>query len=213
VLSILHLHKKTERIVVVVACYAIGMGAALTPIGEPLSTIVTGNLNEEFFYLFKMLAIYVIPGVIAFVSGKSEKPTTDNHEPSEVESYKEIVVRSLKIYLFVMALTFLGAGFQPFIERFLLDLSPLILYWINMVSAVLDNATLAAAEISPAMSNLTIRDILLGLIISGGMLIPGNIPNIIAAGKLKITSMEYAKFAFLVGLVTMLIYFIVILFV
>src|SRR5699024_8911765 len=63
VLSILHLHKKTERIVVVVACYAIGMGAALTPIGEPLSTIVTGNLNEEFFYLFKMLAIYVIPGV------------------------------------------------------------------------------------------------------------------------------------------------------
>src|SRR5699024_3893125 len=66
VLFILHLHKKTERIVVVVACYAIGMGAALTPIGEPLSTIVTGNLNEEFFYLFKMLAIYVIPGVIAF---------------------------------------------------------------------------------------------------------------------------------------------------
>ena len=79
------------------------MGAALSPIGEPLSTIVTGNLNEEFFYLFKMLAIYVIPGVIvfgllaAFVSGKSEKPTTDNHEPSEVESYTEIVVRSLKI--------------------------------------------------------------------------------------------------------------------
>lgn len=217
VLSILHLHKKTERIVVVVACYAIGMGAALTPIGEPLSTIVTGNLNEEFFYLFKMLAIYVIPGVIAFgllaafVSGKSEKPTTDNHEPSEVESYTEIVVRSLKIYLFVMALTFLGAGFQPFIERFLLDLSPLILYWINMVSAVLDNATLAAAEISPAMSNLTIRDILLGLIISGGMLIPGNIPNIIAAGKLKITSMEYARIAFPIGLIVMAFYFIIIL--
>src|SRR5699024_4708363 len=130
---------------------AIRMESELTTIGEPLYTIVTGNLNEEIFYLFKMLAIYVIPGVIAFgllaafVSAKSEKPTTDNHEPSEVESYTEIVVRSLKIYLFVMALTFLGAGFQPFIERFLLDLSPLILYWINMVSAVLDNATLAAA--------------------------------------------------------------------
>src|SRR5699024_8476633 len=97
---------------------------------------------EEFFYLFKMLAIYVIPGVIAFgllaafVSGKSEKPTTDNHEPSEVESYTEIVVRSLKIYLFVMALTFLGSWFQPFIERCLLDLSAVILYLINMVSAV-----------------------------------------------------------------------------
>src|SRR5699024_5432147 len=102
---------------------------------------------------------------------------------------------------------------QPFIERFLLDLNPLILYWINMVSAVLDNATLAAEEISPAMSEVTIRDILLGLIISGGMLIPSNIPNIIAAGKLKITSMEYAKFAVPVVLVTMVLYFIVILFV
>src|SRR5699024_12354838 len=114
----------------------------------------------------------------AFVSGKSEKPTTDNHEPSEVESYTEIVVRSLKIYLFVMALTFLGAGFQPFIEKYLLDLNPLILYWINMVSAVLDNATLAEAEISLDMGQTMIRDIMRGLIISGGMMIPDDIPYI-----------------------------------
>src|SRR5699024_554996 len=107
---------------------------------------------------------------------------------SEVESYGEIIFRSLKIYLFVMALTFLGAGFEPFIERYLLDLSPLILYWINILSAILDNATLAAAEISPAMAAPTVKAILMGLMISGGMLIPGNIPNIIAAGKLKITS-------------------------
>src|SRR5699024_5160095 len=144
-----------------IACYAIGMGAALTPIGEPLSTIVTGNLNEEFFYLLKLLGIYIIPGVIgfgllaAFFSKRDEDKQEDVEEyESETESYMEIIVRSLKIYLFVMALTFLGAGFQPFIERFLLDLNPLILYWINMVSAVLDNATLAAAEISPAMSTV-----------------------------------------------------------
>src|SRR5699024_4833245 len=144
-------------------------------------------------------------------SGKCEKPTRRNHEPSEVESYTEIVARSLKTNLFVMALTFLAASFQPLRERFLLDLSPLILYALNMASAVLDNATLAAAEISRDMSNLTIRDILLGLIISGGMLIPGNIPNIIAAGKLKITSMEYARIAFPIGLIVMAFYFIIIL--
>src|SRR5699024_378116 len=115
-----------------------------------------------------------------------------------------------KVYLFVMALSFLGAGFHPFIERYLLDLSRHVLYWINMISAVLDNATLAAAEISPVMNETVIRDILLGLIISGGMLIPGNIPNIIAAGKLKITSLQYAKFALPVGLITMILYFIVI---
>lgn len=225
VISVLQMEKKAEIRLVIIACYAIGMGAALTPIGEPLSTIVTGNLNAEFFYLLKLLGIYVIPGVIVFgvlaavmidpdKHLKKIKQTSDSSNVvSEKESYTEIVIRSLKIFLFVMALTFLGAGFQPFIERFLLDLNPLILYWINMVSAVLDNATLAAAEISPAMNSVTIRDILLGLIISGGMLIPGNIPNIIAAGKLKITSMEYAKFAFPVGLVTMAVYFVVILFV
>ncbi|PTY85597.1 DUF1646 family protein, partial [Heyndrickxia sporothermodurans] len=53
--------------------------------------------------------------------------------------------------------------------------------------------------------------LLLGLIISGGMLIPGNIPNIISAGKLKITSLQYARFAIPVGFFAMIIYFVVIL--
>jgi len=169
-----------------------------------------------------LVGIYIVPGVIGFgilaaLMVKAKERLSGNQESleskdaqSQTESYGEIIIRSLKIYLFVMALTFLGAGFQPFIERFLLDLNPLILYWINMVSAVLDNATLAAAEISPAMDHTTVRDILLGLIISGGMLIPGNIPNIIAAGKLKITSLQYAKFAFPIGLIAMVLYFIVI---
>src|SRR5690625_294883 len=221
VLGVLQLYKKTEIRLVIIACYSIGMGAALTPLGEPLSTIVVSKLNEDFFYLLNLIGVYVFPGVIGFgilaaFLVKSKEKTTRNSEDSvkgsqsEIESYGEIIILSFKIYLFVMALTFLGAGFQPFIERYLLDLNPLILYCINMVSAVLDNATLAAAEISPAMDQTTIRDILLGLIISGGMLIPGNIPNIIAAGKLKITSLEYARFAFPIGLIAMVIYFIVI---
>ena len=220
VVGVLKMDKKSEVRLVILACFAIGMGAALTPLGEPLSTIVVSKLNEDFFYLLNLIGAYIIPGVIVFgilaafmvkSRNQSDKKEADRSEAVETESYGEIIIRSLKIYLFVMALTFLGAGFQPFIERYLLDLSPLVLYWINMVSAVLDNATLAAAEISPAMDNTTIRDILLGLIISGGMLIPGNIPNIIAAGKLKITSLEYARFAFPVGLIAMILYFIVIL--
>lgn len=82
-----------------------------------------------------------------------------------------------------------------------------------MISAVLDNATLAAAEISPAMDRETIEAVLLGLIISGGMLIPGNIPNIIAAGKLNITSREWASFGVPVGLATMVLYFVVLFFI
>lgn len=220
VIGVLKMDRKSEIRLVILACFAIGMGAALTPIGEPLSTIVVSKLDENFFYLLRLIGVYIVPGVIVFgvlaaFMVKSRQDSVGNlaqeSKSVETESYGEIILRSFKIYLFVMALTFLGAGFQPFIERYLLDLNPLILYWINMISAVLDNATLAAAEISPAMDSTTIRDILLGLIISGGMLIPGNIPNIIAAGKLKITSLEYARFAAPVGLIAMVLYFIVIL--
>lgn len=223
VIGVLQMDKRSEIRLVVLACFAIGLGAALTPLGEPLSTIVVSKLDEGFFYLLKLIGVYVIPGVIVFgvlagvmVSSRQEligdATKLEGKVASQLpkESYGEIVIRSFKVYLFVMALTFLGAGFQPFIEKYLLDLSPLVLYWINMVSAVLDNATMAAAEISPAMDETTIRGILLGLLISGGMLIPGNIPNIIAAGKLKITSLEYARFAVPVGLIAMVLYFIVI---
>ncbi|WP_405098496.1 DUF1646 family protein [Oceanobacillus sp. FSL H7-0719] len=218
VVAILRLDRKSEIRLVILACFAIGLGAALTPIGEPLSTIVVGKLNEDFFYLLKLVGSSVIPFVVIFgiaaafaIKVPGEQKLSKSSGESEVESYSEIIIRSFKIYLFVMALTFLGAGFEPFIEKYLLNLSPLILYWINILSAILDNATLAAAEISPAMSEPTIRAILMGLMISGGMLIPGNIPNIIAAGKLKITSLEYAKFAFPVGLVAMVGYFIIML--
>lgn len=245
VVSVLKLDRKSEIQLVVLACFAIGLGAVLTPIGEPLSTIVVSKLDEDFFYLLKLVGASVIPAVIIFgvlaafmikprnkfddISGESEiaagveleeqsqangqsiDPAANKEIRTEKESYGEIVIRSLKIYLFVMALTFLGAGFEPFIEAYILDFSPHLMYWINMVSAVLDNATLAAAEISPAMNDVTIQDILMGLLISGGMLIPGNIPNIIAAGKLKITSGEYARFAFPIGLAAMVIYFMIIL--
>lgn len=216
--SVLRLDKKSEIRFVVLACFSIGMGAALTPIGEPLSTIATSKLDESFFFLLKLIGPDIIPGVIIFgiltaILITPRKSSTKLHSKLEIESYIDILIRSVKIYIFVMALTLLGAGFEPFIEKYLLGLSPLVLYWINMISAVLDNATLAAAEISPAMDGPTIKAILLGLLISGGMLIPGNIPNIIAAGKLNITSLEWARFGVPVGLIAMFTYFIVILFV
>lgn len=214
--SVLKLDRKSEIRFVILACFSIGMGAALTPIGEPLSTIATSKLNEEFFFLLRLIGPVVIPGIIIFGILSTVLITPTKHSKFlssslETESYIEILIRSIKVYLFVMALTLLGAGFEPFIESYLLGLSPLVLYWINIISAVLDNATLAAAEISPAMDSHTIKAILLGLLISGGMLIPGNIPNIIAAGKLNITSLEWARFGIPVGLIAMVAYFIIIL--
>lgn len=215
IVSALRLDRQSEVRLVVLACFSIGLGAALTPTGEPLSTIAISKLNEDFFFLFELIGFKVMMALSLFgilaaflVNG----PRSEN-EPSfpvrtNVEGYEEILLRSLKIYFFVMGLTFLGAGFEPWINMYILDLEPWLLYWINMISAILDNATLAAAEISPEMDNFSISQVLLGLLISGGMLIPGNIPNIIAAGKLNITSKDWAKFGVPLGFFMMLVYFI-----
>ncbi|MDR7473897.1 MAG: DUF1646 family protein, partial [Armatimonadota bacterium] len=53
-----------ETRLVVLACMVIGLGAALTPIGEPLSTIATAKLGEDFWFLMGLLGLWVIPGIV-----------------------------------------------------------------------------------------------------------------------------------------------------
>lgn len=215
VVNAVQLDRKSEIRVTVLACFSIGLGAVLTPIGEPLSTITISKLNEGFLYLAELISAEIVPAVIIFGILTLFVVKTQDHSAGldardTTESYKDILIRAAKIYLFVMGLTFLGHGFEPLINEYILGLHPMLLYWINMISAILDNATLAAAEISPEMDSETVRAILLGLTISGGMLIPGNIPNIISAGKLHISSREWARFGVPVGLITMAVCFAVI---
>ncbi|HCF71867.1 MAG TPA: cation transporter, partial [Syntrophomonas sp.] len=54
--------------------------------------------------------------------------------------------------------------------------------------------------------------IIMGLLISGGMLIPGNIPNIVSASKLKISSKEWAAWGVPLGLIVMVFFFIILFF-
>lgn len=227
VISLLKLERKAEVRIVILACFALGLGAALTPIGEPLATIAVAKLAGEpyhagFWFLLKLLGWWVVPGVLLFAllslffhSPKAtEGQATLDEAPEEVrqdESVRDVFVRAVKVFLFVMALVFLGEGFKTVVEEYILKMPALALYWINILSAVLDNATLTAAEISPKMEPGQIRDILLGLLLAGGLLIPGNIPNIIAASKLKIGSKEWALFALPVGLGAMALTFILLL--
>lgn len=214
--SALKLDRKTEINLVIIACFAIGLGAALTPVGEPLSTIVIKTkLQENFWYLFNQIGKYIIPGVVAlgivsmFFVGKKEKAEDTLTATEEKETLKDVGIRAFKVYIFVMALVFLGIGFTPIIEWYIKALGPEILYWVNTVSAILDNATLASAEITKGMATLQINAALMGLLIAGGMLIPGNIPNIISANKLGITSKEWAKLGVPLGAVIMVVYFVV----
>ena len=160
----------------------------------------------------RLLGPWVVPGVVLMGIWAALQPMRyagDTLTETEAEeSYRAVVVRALRVYLFVVALTLLGEGFKPVIDRFIINLDARILYWINMVSAILDNATLTAAEISPQMTASQVRAVLMGLLISGGMLIPGNIPNIISASKLGIRSRTWARFGVPLGMVLLVLYFI-----
>lgn len=228
IIYLLPLERSQKVVVCIMACFSIGLGATLTPIGEPLATIAISKLDKNFFYLLDLLGKYVITAVFVFgilaavYISRSKRSSTNGSLTSrdiaqqdviiEEETWKGIIIRALKVYLFVMALVFLGEGFQPLIDKYVLGLSPQLLYWVNMISAILDNATLTAAEISRQMTDIQVTAIIMGLLISGGMLIPGNIPNIVSASKLKISSKEWAVWGVPLGLITMIIYFAILFF-
>jgi len=219
IVSAINLDKKYETRLVIFACFSIGMGAALTPIGEPLSAIAVAKLrggvpNGDFFMLLRMFGSYIVPGLLliavtgGFFQGSQVTRSESLTEDFE-ESLGQIAYRAFKVYIFVMALVVLGAGFKPMIDMYISKMPPPILYWINITSAILDNATLAAAELGPGMTVAQVKGIMMGLIISGGMLIPGNIPNIIVANKLRISSKAWAITGVPFGLALMVLYFIV----
>jgi predicted cation transporter len=202
----------------VISCFSIGLGAALTPLGEPLSTIAISKLsgspyNAKFGFLFDLLGVYIFLGIVAMgilgvVFLHRQGTPSEGLECNLVrESLREVMIRAGKVYLFIMALVFLGEGFKPLILEYIIRIPSEGLFWVNAVSAVLDNATLAAAEIGPQLSLIQIKSALMGLLISGGMLIPGNIPNIIASCKMGITSKEWAKYGLPLGFALMLVYF------
>ena len=219
VVSLMPLDRNTKIKLTVVACFSIGLGAALTPVGEPLSTIAITKLqgppyHAGFFFLLENIGVYIIPGVLAFgilstfiVGKKTDVKETDIFAKGG-DTLRDVGIRGAKVYLFVMALLLLGSGFKIIIDTYLIHIPAMILYWVNMSSAVLDNATLTAAEIGPSMDIFQIKAILMGLLVSGGMLIPGNIPNIISANKMGITSKEWARTGVPIGLVAMLVYFV-----
>ncbi|MCX7641127.1 MAG: DUF1646 domain-containing protein, partial [Elusimicrobiales bacterium] len=216
-ITILKLPRNSEVKITVLGCFAIGFGAALTPIGEPLSTIVVSKLKgpphyADFYYMFKKFWIWIIPFIIivSIYSAKIMKRFKESKntlKENKEETIKSIIIRASKVYVFVAALVLLGNGLKPFTDRYISILSPEILYWINSISAILDNATLAASEITPLLSERQITFLIMGLIISGGFLIPGNIPNIICASKLNIKAREWAIYGLKYGIPVMVIYF------
>ncbi|MDR1696001.1 MAG: DUF1646 domain-containing protein [Endomicrobium sp.] len=216
--SILCITRRDRIKLIVYSCFAIGAGAVLLPVGEPLSTITISKLaepphNADAFFLLKLLWPYTVSIILimAFLAYKiADKPTEGPtcELVRGIHSFKEIITRTLRVYVFILALVFLGEALQPLASRFIVFLSAPVIYWVNLVAAVLDNATVAAIVVVPEMSRQSLTYLLVSLIVGGGMLVPGNIPNIISASKLRIKSKEWAKIAIPLGMILFVLYFV-----
>ena len=209
-IAMLKLDRPSETAAVVLACFAIGLGAALTPVGEPLGTIAIASLSVDFWYLMRLLGPLVVSGIVIVAVISLFIPPhrgASLYAARPEDGWREIVLRAIRVYAFVAGLVGLSWGMRPLVDVYISRLPHAALFWLNSISAVVDNATLTAAEIGPALNHTQQRAVLMGLLISGGMLIPGNIPNIVAAQRLGISSREWARVGVITGLPLMALCF------
>lgn len=120
----LPLSGKDRKDLAVVTCFAAGLGACLSPLGEPLSTILVSKLaghpyNAGFFFPLKYFGVLMIPGVIALALfgalwfGPRISPLARGIHTHDPETLRSVVLRAQKIYMFIAALVLIGEGFKP----------------------------------------------------------------------------------------------------
>jgi len=210
-ISLLRYDRRAEIAATVFACFAIGFGAGLTPLGMPGIAVVLRSLHADFWYLTRLLGPFVVVGVILaavpilFLPFASSEPldTTEGKDSWRIV----LLIRPGKVYVFIAGLVALSDGLRPVVDAYIHRLPSGLLFWMNTLSAVVNNSTLAAVEIGPSLSMNQQRAALLGLLISGGALVTGNILNIVAASRLGITSREWAKIGLGTGALLLILCF------
>lgn len=219
VLKVVNLERLSTVRITVFACYAIGLGAVLTPLAEPLGLIINNALTgaphfADFFFLMRHFFVWIAPAILlmsaaAGYSARHAGTTMQMHIREDKETYGSMLCRTWHIYMFVAALNLISAGLRPLAQSTITHLGGKVLFLANAVSVIIDNATLAAIEIVPTISMNDLIYMVIGLAAFGSMLVQGNLPNIVAAEKLGIKSREWASVAVPTGLVLMGAYFII----
>ena len=195
-ISLLRCDRKSEIAATVFGCFAIGFGAGLTPLGMPGIAVVLRSLHVDFWYLVRLLGPFVVVGVL-LAAVPNLLLRFGASEPMAVAEERDswglvVLIRPGKVFVFIAGLVALSDGLRPLVDEYVHRLPNVLLFWLNIISAVVNNSTLAAVEIGPSLNTNQQRAALLGLLISGGALVTGNIPNIVAASRLGITSREWA---------------------
>jgi predicted cation transporter len=209
--GLLRLEPDKRDHVVIIGCFAIGFGSALTPLGGPLATLAASALKLPFAGLFNLLVPYALPGIVAMsilsgVIARGEYGDAVDGRVAVREDTRQALAQGLKVFAFVAGLVLISEAYAPLARRYVTMLGGDALFWANITSAALDNTTLVALEFHDLDIDRA-REALISLLIAGGMLIPGNIPNIVSAGVLRIGSGVWARTGVPLGLLTLGIYF------
>jgi predicted cation transporter len=206
-IALLRCDRAAEIAATVFACFAIGIGAGLTPLGLPGIAVVLRSLHADFWYLTNLLGPFVAVGIVLAAAPILLLPFDPGQPLTEIrveDSWQTVLLaRPGRVYVFIAGLVALSDGLRPVVNAYVHRVPESLLFWLNTLSAVVNNSTLAVIEISPSMSISQQRAALLGLLISGGALITGNIPNVVAASRLRISSREWARVG--VGLAAVLL--------
>lgn len=202
VLAALPLADVRRQEAAVLGCCAVGLGSGLSAVGGPASAVLLSKLARAAYpvtgpFLFALVGAWLVPGILALAAGAAvlcgRADPAAAPRPEDPFSLWSLLVLTGRLFVFTGGLVLLGDGLTPLIERAFLSLHPAALYWANAAAAVMDNAALVAVQISPTMSQDQLRYAFLGVLTSGGALLTGDPPNLVAAHKLGIPAREWAR--------------------
>lgn len=103
IIEMLPISRENKIRINIISCFSIGLGSILTPIGEPLATIIATKLNLDFWYMMTQIGIYIIPTVImlgllgSFYGNKYNVPLDDMKLKIEKQSNSDIVLKAVKL--------------------------------------------------------------------------------------------------------------------
>jgi predicted cation transporter len=182
-ISLLRCDRWAEIAATVFACFAIGFGASLTPLGMPGIAVVLRSLHADFWYLARLLGPFIVVGVTLAAVPILFLPFASSN-PLEVIEEKDswglvLLIRPAKVYVFIAGLVALSDGLRPLVDAYIHRVPNELLFWLNTISAVVNNSTLAAVEIGP----------------------------FVAASRLGITSREWARIGLGTGALLLILCF------
>lgn len=190
-----------RREAAVMGISAVGLTAGLSAAGSPAAAVVLSKLTGAPYpvgpwLLFDLVGPWVLSGAVALavaagvLAGDGQGAEDSPDDPLALWS---ILVLTGRLFAATCGLILLGAGVLPALEGTLRGVPPWALYWLNMVSAVLDNGVLAAVEFDPGMLQDQLRFAYCGILAADPLLVIAAAPNMVAAARLGISPRTWAQ--------------------